>query len=62
VDQGLDRAVLAGLSELRIIHGIGKGILRAAVERHLHAHPLVQRARLGEIHEGGRGATVVLLR
>jgi DNA mismatch repair protein MutS2 len=62
VDQGLDRAVLAGLSELRIIHGIGKGILRAAVERHLHAHPLVQRARLGEIHEGGRGATVAQLR
>ena len=62
VDQGLDRAVLAGLSELRIVHGIGKGILRAAVERHLRAHPLVQRARLGELHEGGRGATVATLR
>jgi DNA mismatch repair protein MutS2 len=62
VDQGLDRAVLAGLSELRIVHGIGKGVLRAAVERHLRGHPLVQMARLGEIHEGGRGATVVTLR
>ena len=62
VDRGLDRAVLAGLSELRIVHGIGKGVLRAAVERHLRGHPLVQMARLGEIHEGGRGATVVTLR
>jgi DNA mismatch repair protein MutS2 len=62
VDAGLDRAVLAGLSELRIVHGIGKGILRAAVERHLRGHPQVQLARLGEVHEGGRGATVARLR
>jgi DNA mismatch repair protein MutS2 len=62
VDSGLDRAVLAGLSELRIIHGIGKGILRAAVERHLRGHPQVALARMGEGHEGGRGATVATLR
>jgi DNA mismatch repair protein MutS2 len=62
VDQGLDRAVLAGLSELRIVHGIGRGVLRSAVERHLHGHPLVQMARLGELGEGGRGATVATLR
>ena len=62
VDTGLDRAVLGGLSELRIVHGIGKGILRAAVERHLRGHPQVQLARLGEGHEGGRGATVAKLR
>jgi DNA mismatch repair protein MutS2 len=62
LDHGLDRAVLAGLSELRIVHGIGKGVLRAAVERHLRGHPLVQMTRLGEIHEGGRGATVATLR
>jgi len=62
VDQGLDRAVLAGLSQLRIVHGIGKGVLRSAVERHLRGHPLVQMARLGELNEGGRGATVATLR
>jgi DNA mismatch repair protein MutS2 len=62
VDEGLDRAILAGLTELRIVHGIGKGILRAAVERHLRGHPQVQHARLGEGHEGGRGATVATLR
>ena len=62
VDAALDRATLAGLTELRIVHGIGKGVLRAAVERHLRGHPQVELARLGEGHEGGRGATVARLR
>ena len=62
VDGALDRAVLAGLGELRIVHGVGKGVLRAAVERHLRGHPQVAVTRLGEGHEGGRGATVAKLR
>jgi DNA mismatch repair protein MutS2 len=62
VDAGLDRAVMSGLGELRIVHGIGRGILRAAVERHLRGHPQVRAARLGQGHEGGRGATVAELR
>lgn len=62
VDEGLDRAVIAGLGELRIIHGLGKGVLRAAVERHLTGHPMVTGRRVGELHEGGRGVTVATLR
>ncbi len=62
VDVGLDRAVMVGLSELRIIHGVGRGVLRAAVERHLRAHPQVASQRLGQVGEGGRGVTVARLR
>lgn len=62
LDQGLDRAVLAGLGELRIVHGIGRGVLRAAVEKHLRGHPQVAGQRMGVVGEGGRGATVVRLR
>lgn len=62
VDEGLDRAVVAGLTELRIIHGLGKGVLRAAVEKHLAGHPIVAGKRMGELHEGGRGVTVATLR
>ncbi len=62
LDAGLDRGVLAGLSELRVIHGIGRGVLRAAVERHLRNHPQVTSQRLGQVGEGGRGVTVVKLR
>ena len=62
VDEGLDRAVVAGLRELRIIHGLGRGVLRSAVEKHLKGHPMVTGRRMGELHEGGRGVTVATLR
>ena len=62
LDAGLDRAVLAGLSELRIVHGVGRGVLRAAVERHLRGHPQVASQRLGLVNEGGRGVTVARIR
>ena len=53
---------LTGLSELRIIHGIGRGVLRAAVERHLKNHPQVASSRAGQVGEGGGGVTVAKLR
>jgi DNA mismatch repair protein MutS2 len=62
LDGGLDRAVLAGLGEVRIIHGVGRGVLRAAVERHLRGHPQIAAQRLGQVGEGGRGVTVARLR
>ena len=62
LDHALDRAMLAGLGELRVIHGIGKGVLRGAVERHLREHPQVASARTGLVNEGGRGVTVAKLR
>lgn len=62
VDQALDRAVLASFAEVRIIHGIGRGVLKAAVERHLRTHPQVESQRMGEGREGGRGVTVARLR
>lgn len=62
LDQALDRAVRAGLAELRVIHGIGRGVLRAAVERHLRGHPQVAGQRMGQVGEGGRGVTVARLR
>lgn len=62
LDQGLDRAIVGGLSEIRIVHGIGRGVLRAAVERHLREHPQVASQRLGQVGEGGRGVTIARLR
>ena len=62
VDDGLDRAVVAGLPDLRIVHGVGKGLLREAIARALKAHPHVAGQRLGGHGEGGRGVTVVSLR
>jgi len=62
LDQGLDRAVMSGFSELCVIHGVGRGVLRSVVERHLRGHPQVASQRLGGVGEGGRGVTVVGLR
>jgi DNA mismatch repair protein MutS2 len=62
VDTALDRAVLAGHRELRVIHGIGKGVLRDALARHLRGHPQVATEHLGHVGEGGRGVTVAELR
>ena len=62
LDEGLDRAVLAGMDEVRVIHGIGKGVLKEAVARTLRLHPHVAGSRLGGQGEGGQGVTVVRLR
>jgi DNA mismatch repair protein MutS2 len=62
VDDGLDRAVVAGLPDLRIIHGVGRGVLREAIARALRTNTHVATTRLGGHGEGGRGVTIVSLR
>jgi dsDNA-specific endonuclease/ATPase MutS2 len=58
----LDECVLKGISEVRIIHGKGTGVLRRVVHAALDRHPRVVSYRLGGRHEGGWGATLVTLR
>lgn len=57
----LDDALLAGLDEVIIIHGIGTGALRRAVREALAEHPRVRSMRSGRRDEGGDGATVAEL-
>ena len=66
VDEALPRlerylhdAYMAGLSEVRIIHGKGAGVLRLSVRRELARHTLVKLFRPGENWEGGEGVTIV---
>jgi DNA mismatch repair protein MutS2 len=58
----LNHASLGGMREVRVIHGLGTGRLRAAVRECLARHPLVDSFRGGEPHEGRDGATVITLR
>lgn len=62
LDRYLDDALLAGLGEVRVIHGFGTGALKRAVRQHLATHPDVQRWRDAAADEGGGGATVAILR
>jgi DNA mismatch repair protein MutS2 len=62
VEQYLDDAFMAGLADVRLIHGKGTGALRKAVRALLSGHPLVASFRDGEPSEGGAGATVAALK
>jgi len=62
VEKFLDRAFLAGMPRLRIVHGSGMGILRKALRQFLKSHPHVATVSEPSQSEGGAGATVVELR
>ena len=57
----LDRAYLAGLPYVRIVHGKGTGKLRDAVRQEMSTHPYIQRFESGKRNEGGDGVTVGFL-
>lgn len=59
VDKSLDDAMLAGLKELRIIHGVGTGALRNSLAPFLRQHPLVLGTRQGGPDQGDPGVTIV---
>jgi DNA mismatch repair protein MutS2 len=62
VEKFVDRAFLAGLPRVRVVHGSGMGILRKALRQYLQKHPHVESVTEPPINEGGGGATVVELR
>jgi len=62
VERFVDRAFLAGMPRVRIVHGSGMGILRKALRQYLQKHPHVESVTEPPQNEGGGGATVVELR
>ncbi len=62
LEKFLDSAVLANFREVRIVHGMGTGKLRAAVHAALRRHSRVESFRLGRYGEGESGVTIVTLR
>jgi DNA mismatch repair protein MutS2 len=62
VERFVDRAFLAGLPRVRVVHGSGMGILRKALRQLLQQHPHVESVAEAPQNEGGGGATVVELR
>ena len=62
VEGFIDSAVVSGLSEVKIIHGVGTGALMKGIRAYLKTHPVVASHRSGEQSEGGAGVTIVTLR
>ena len=60
VEEYVTAAHAAGLREVRLIHGRGKGVQRGIVQQALDRHPLVEEFR--DATETHLGATVARLR
>jgi len=61
LEKYLDDALLAGLTEVRIVHGVGTFAVRNAVRELLSKHPHVRGYRPGRRDEGAAGVTVAEL-
>ena len=61
IERFLNDASLAGLTQVKIIHGTGTGILAGAISDFLTDHPLVEVFRKGHPDEGSDGVTIVTL-
>jgi len=61
LDTYLDKAWLAGMPFVRIIHGKGTGKLRQVVREALRGHPQIKSFEEGSEKEGGEGVTVAKL-
>jgi DNA mismatch repair protein MutS2 len=62
VERFVERAFLAGLPRIRVVHGVGMGILRRTLREFLNKHPHVISVTEPPYNEGGQGATIVELR
>ena len=62
VEAFIDSAVIANLEEVRIVHGVGTGKLRAGIHEFLRTHKNVAEFRLGKYGEGETGVTIVKIK
>lgn len=62
LDRYIDSVLLAGLSTVTIIHGIGTGAIRKGVWQYLKSSRHVKSFNYAPANEGGNGATIVVLK
>lgn len=62
LDRYIDSVLLAGLSTVTIIHGIGTGAIRKGVWQYLKSSRHVKSFNYAPANEGGNGATIVALK
>lgn len=58
MERYLDEAMRSNLKQVRIVHGKGTGVLRAAVQQALRRNKYVKKFRLGVYGEGEDGVTI----
>ncbi|WP_018659818.1 endonuclease MutS2 [Allofustis seminis] len=62
LDQYIDQALLANLSIITIIHGVGTGAVRTAVRNLLSQHARIESFEYAPANQGGSGATIAKLK
>jgi DNA-nicking Smr family endonuclease len=62
LDDYFEACLDGGITDVRVIHGKGAGVLRNRVRSILRKHPLVESFSEAPIDAGGWGATVVKLK
>jgi dsDNA-specific endonuclease/ATPase MutS2 len=62
VEEYLREAHARGFTEVRLIHGRGKGVQRRVVQSILAKHPLVESFRDAPASRGGWGATLAVFK
>ena len=62
VEAFIDAAVISNLEEVRIVHGVGTGKLRAGIHDFLRTQRNVAEYRLGKYGEGETGVTIVKIK
>ena len=62
IEAFIDSAIIANIEQVRIVHGVGTGKLRAGVHEFLRTHKNVAQFRLGKYGEGDTGVTIVTLK
>jgi DNA mismatch repair protein MutS2 len=62
LDQAIDRSMLSGLNQMRIIHGFGTGAVRKAVYDYIKSSPYIKSHRFGGEGEGLNGVTIITLK
>ena len=59
VDKAIDDALIAGIGQLRPLHGKGTGALRAGLTAYLSTNRFVKKLETAALEAGGSGATVI---
>jgi dsDNA-specific endonuclease/ATPase MutS2 len=62
VEEYIEQCLQAGIYEIRLIHGRGRGIQRRIIQSLLEKHPQVLSFKDAPAEAGGWGATVVVLK
>lgn len=62
VDEFLSRICVSDINPVRVLHGLGNGVLKTSIRDFLKTYPVVSQFNPGDAESGGDGVTVIYLK